>query len=158
MHNRRTTVEGDPLGHGHYMSYPDLSLAPFQYRDKATVMVGWLAPEQPFPTGPIPPMACALLRLYVHELEHGTFGKHRCHICDVYEDTGQIHLDGPHRISVAPRMIYHSVAAHQDRPPDEYIQTILATPVEAGAPRAEAPPACPQSMTLLNRPRDCGTL
>lgn len=111
-------------------------LAPFgyQYEDKETVAVGWLEEGYPFPVGQVPDEFIKLLKYYAQEREHGSYGYYGCNFCRSHIDSGEIHLEGENRIYIAPRMIVHYITEHNYRPPSEYIDAVLATPVVNGQP------------------------
>ena len=107
-----------------------------------TRTVGWLAQRHPFPTA-IPDEALLdLLWLYCSISVAQTRGFHKCEFCPAgtishFERNGQRLLLGTSEIRVfspegqayaAPTLIYHYVAVHHYKPPDEFLRALRAGP------------------------------
>jgi hypothetical protein len=123
--------------------YADLT--PYVYlpepSDLPAQNVGWLADGHPFPTGPVPAgFADRLARLALREPVHRTRGWQECEFCDVEYPT-EVHVDGERqpvgdaeiRVTgvggsryAAPTLIVHYVVAHGYRPPDEFVDAVMA--------------------------------
>jgi hypothetical protein len=113
--------------------FPDLS--PYNYSPFAvpgTLNVGWLDRHHPFPVGP----TCERNRARLQELGRGllvnrTAGFHVCEFCPpggvmVY-GASELHVAGPDgRVYAAPSPVLHYVCAHRYRPPDEFIEAVMA--------------------------------
>jgi hypothetical protein len=123
--------------------YADLT--PYVYlpepADHPAHNVGWLDGEHPFPTGPVPAgFVDRLARLAVREPVHRTRGWQECELCDVEYPT-EIEVDGERqpigdaeirvtgadgRRYAAPTLVVHYVAAHGYRPPDDFVDAVMA--------------------------------
>lgn len=136
--------------------YPDLS--PYRYFPSddtpVAVNIGWLSGWYPFRRGKVPLPFLERLREFCIAKVMSTRGFHSCGIgwCKLRQCSGlsflqsQIHVDyknqelrlGSAEIRVfglgaivyaAPNLIYHYVSAHQYRPPEEFVQAVLTSPL-----------------------------
>jgi hypothetical protein len=115
--------------------HPDLGINP----SSASIYVGWLDREHPFPNGRADSLFLQKLALhYCHRVRQSR----RFHICQfcterrfgirleidgVVLTLGSAEVavrDGNGRIYVAPDLLYHYVAEHQYLPPTEFIDAV----------------------------------
>jgi len=123
--------------------YADLT--PYVYlpepADHPAQNVGWLAEGHPFPTGAVPAgFVDRLGRLALRHPVHRTRGWEECAFCDGDHPTeaevdgerqpvgdAEIRVTGPDdRRFAAPTLVVHYVAAHGYRPPDEFVDAVMA--------------------------------
>lgn len=110
--------------------FPDLT--PYAYgREKPQpdiLNIGWLGPEEEFPTGYAQNLADKLV-LLIREAVNLYRGWHTCHVCSKAKGNGEIRIkaaDG--KTYVAPYMIAHYVMEHGYLPPDEFITAVMEAP------------------------------
>lgn len=130
------------------MTYiPDLS--PCAYFESVRVSprliaTGWLEPEHPFASGPVPAeFVSRLVQLLVDPWEPLAFrGHHRCRFCRLTGGPAEVRIGGSSVaigaknlfvpaagcVYVAPSTIVHYIDAHAYAPPDEFIAAVLACP------------------------------
>jgi hypothetical protein len=95
--------------------------------------VGWLAAEQPFPTGACPADFIARLRELAQKPVALMRGFHWCEFCPRPIDwertprgSGEIRVSGVRGVTyAAPALVLHYVEAHGYRPPEEFIAAVL---------------------------------
>jgi hypothetical protein len=128
------------------MYYPDLS--PYQYfvehRRINLLNIGWLEKSNPFPKGEVPERALSNLLLYCTATINPTRGYHPCDFCDKPQisysgeslgrelllGSAEIRVPGNNgKIYAAPNLIYHYVADHSYRPPDEFVDALMTEPI-----------------------------
>ncbi len=126
-----------------YARYPD---------EQAALNIGWLSGTMPYDSGDVPPEFVERLAAYcTAHLFHLFFGYHECEFCfpdgprtsyssreEFFEAVGmgdgEIRVPGVGgRVYAAPAMIYHYVAEHHYRPPDEFIDAVLNAPLPGSA-------------------------
>jgi hypothetical protein len=131
--------------------YPDLS--PYEYSgpEPSTVNVGWLAKKHGYSQGTVPDNFIERLLLFCRRLIHPTLGWHNCPFCrkptlvwvrqgegEFLLGTAEIRVIGKNGIIyAAPNLIYHYVAEHHYRPPEEFVQAVMEAPLP-GSPEYEA--------------------
>ncbi len=101
------------------------------------VAVGWLDRKMPFATGDLDPAFADRLDDWNRKQRFGIFlGSHDCNLvgCSAPRprDTGEIlvpHRD-PDTLYVMPTLAIHYVRHHRYRPPQEFVDAVLATPDE----------------------------
>ncbi len=132
--------------------YPDLSSYshfPLSFEIRRTSFnVGWLSISEFYPIGDTPePFHTKLLELCATARVHDTMGYHFCEFCEndnqdaitrvryadkeLWLGNGEIWSIGKASLYVAPTLIYHYVTAHNYRPPDKYIESVLTTTPES---------------------------
>ncbi|MGJ4995029.1 hypothetical protein ACQR0Z_11475 [Bradyrhizobium sp. HKCCYLS3077] len=98
----------------------------------ALVTVGWLGTDTAFDTGAVSgPFVNRLKELCSEPWQpFASAGVHACELCQFDGPTRSANVFVPHRgrIYVAPVLIVHYVAAHWYRPPDVFIDAVLACP------------------------------
>ncbi|MGJ5197696.1 hypothetical protein [Bradyrhizobium sp. HKCCYLRH1030] len=98
----------------------------------ALTAVGWLGTETEFETGPVSrPFMQRLKELCSNPWQPMvSAGFHACDLCQFDAPTGSENVFVPYRgnIYVAPVLIVHYIAAHWYRPPDVFIDAVLACP------------------------------
>jgi hypothetical protein len=93
-----------------------------------TVNIGWLDRDHPFPTGPTTEEFRAklarLCQLRVKQMR----GFHPCYFCGWLGPVSfsEMRVAAGGRVYAAPSLVHHYVAAHDYRPPDEFIAAVLA--------------------------------
>jgi hypothetical protein len=124
-------------------------LTPYTYHDADELPgpacnVGWLDPDQPFDKGPVSEEFLASLARRCAAIAFATRGLFPCAIapCEptmkwppptVTVDGKEIYLGDAEVVVgfdggkwfVAPNLVYHYIAAHDYRPPDEFIEAVL---------------------------------
>jgi hypothetical protein len=95
--------------------------------------VGWLDQSCEFPRGAVPPDFIEALLDLCHRPVHLHRGFHQCQFCPsdgaLFSSigNGQIRIMSRDGIwYAAPRMVHHYVVAHQYRPPQVFIDVVLA--------------------------------
>lgn len=141
------------------MYFPDLS--PYRYTDGSeydelgTVSIGWLDRKHAFTRGKTSEVFKQSLLVYCANSVNGMRGFHQCHFCNHSQDSllmkpvcahiyGKKVLLGSAEIRViygesvyaAPNLIYHYVAEHDYKPPQEFIDAVLNGPLP-GSPQYE---------------------
>ncbi len=135
---------------------PDLAPHPYSFPETdikiAPRAVGWLSKTEAYTTGDTPEaFHTKLLELCAKARIRGMMGYHFCEFCGnevqyvitqvPYADeglrlgNGEVWTIGKSVLYAAPTLIYHYVTAHDYRPPDEYIESVLATEVDSAAYR-----------------------
>jgi hypothetical protein len=124
-------------------TYEDLSR--YSYTDSAVPMlnVGWLGADRTFPVGAVNAgVVPALVRLAA-DPANLMRGSHTCQFCHAespmmiqapgthqgraFLGNGEIHVPGSDGvIYAAPTLIVHYIGAHGYRPPDAFVQAVLA--------------------------------
>lgn len=109
-----------------------LDLSPYTYGNREparadVVNVGWLSIKEPFPTGAVPAKAVAILAALVTAPVNRYRGFHCCEFCSSRASSnGEIRVVYKGRTYVAPQLIHHYVTAHDYRPPDVFIEALVA--------------------------------
>jgi hypothetical protein len=94
-----------------------------------TVNIGWLDERYPFPAGETSEHFRQKLQSLCEIRVKQTRGTLDCCFCtgrDRPKSSSEMRVSGSGRIYAAPSMVYHYVAAHDYRPPDEFIAAVLA--------------------------------
>ncbi|MEV5527899.1 hypothetical protein [Streptomyces prunicolor] len=133
--------------------YKDLS--PYDYSDDvdetgegagsgvSPLNVGWLAEGHAFPRGDVPEGFVEALLELAKDTVNVYRGMHFCDFCptfqearqnvrfrDVFIGSGEVHvLGGEGRVYATPALVVHYVADHGYRPPQEFVDAVLATGV-----------------------------
>jgi hypothetical protein len=122
---------------------------------KSTVNIGWLDASIPYNKGETPAVFREKLRklYFSSKIVNLHMGGHDCPFCPepiwdgnsvryAYDPflrcggrvaemgNGELRVAGTSRIYAAPTLIYHFVTAHDYRPPDEFIDAVIATTAE----------------------------
>ncbi len=125
-------------------------LTPFKYstdeRCGNAQNVGWLSIEHEFPRGDTPEEFRRVLRLLSAESVNQCMGWHDCEFCETppqklsfwrraptrsnsaAKGNGEIHVPTAHGdiVYVAPQLVAHYVEEHRYRPPNEFVEAVLA--------------------------------
>lgn len=128
------------------MYYPDLS--PYPNESESSVggyrilSIGWLAVGRPYTQGKVTLDFLNRLWIFCCHAVLYTLGFHKCPFCGVWGvvahhgqearklGSAEIRVVGRNNIIyAAPDLIYHYVADHHYRPPDEFIQAVLEGPL-----------------------------
>jgi hypothetical protein len=98
--------------------------------------IGWLAADQPYRTGDLPPIVTSnLVRLLKNAYQPVFFlGGHTCELCPENGVSGYLNLFVPAKgfLYVCPELILHYISAHQYRPPNEFCNAVLRCPRPSG--------------------------
>jgi len=94
--------------------------------------VGWLENGYAFDVGRTPWMFRLTLRILDQDLKNLMLGDHECDLCEGEgrkpTGNGEIHVTGPDGVTyVAPYLIVHYIDKHKYRPPQAFIDAVLAT-------------------------------
>lgn len=129
--------------------YADLTpyeYLPLEEREERAplVNVGWLGTGLPHPTGEVPPGFVDALIVLADDMRHSTRGFHGCPFClaespvrvrserlarPVPLGMAEIHVPGPDGVVyAAPTLVIHYITDHGYRPPQEFIDAVLAAP------------------------------
>ena len=139
--------------------FPDGS--PYAYlaevRDESAVNIGWLDGGIPYPTREVPVAFVRRLRDICRSGVNRTRGLHQCNLCPADQGTNwppspttirasagdyvvggaEIRVPGRDGIVYAsPDMIIHYVEAHGYRPPDDFIEAVLASKSNGEVPNS----------------------
>jgi hypothetical protein len=106
-------------------------LTPYSYfrvdkGEPVPVNIGWLDPDRPFPQGPTTEEFRTKLRQLCEQPVQQTRGLHRCEFCLGPVGSAEMRVEGKGRVYAAPVLVHHYVVAHDYRPPDEFIEAVLA--------------------------------
>lgn len=70
----------------------------------------------------------------VFGLKFGAWGSHTCEICGEHENHGEIIVTTSRAHYMLPRMVFHYIESHHYRPPDQFLEELLAAKIERVAP------------------------
>jgi hypothetical protein len=98
------------------------------------VAVGWLEQGHDFPTGEVPtgllPRLISFRRSIKMPWPYFYMGVQSCYLCPPPRpySNRNVFIPGNGVIYASPELIPHYIAAHSYRPPDAYIEAVLAAP------------------------------
>jgi hypothetical protein len=109
-------------------------LTPYTYlhpeeEQPGTVNVGWLDRNYPFATGTTSATFRAQLGQLCQRRVKRARGFQHCPFCkgrDRPKSSAEIRVAAGDRVYAAPEMVHHYVVAHSYKPPDEFIEAVLA--------------------------------
>jgi hypothetical protein len=115
------------------MFFPDLDSECQVDRGDHVRAVGWLSEEHPFPTGSVPLGFSAALRTLIKSAWQPVtaMGPQFCEFCAKTDRVGgskNVWIPTPEKVYIAPELIAHYIETHSYRPPDEFIEAVLACP------------------------------
>ena len=144
--------------------YAGKAQGPSAPKEPAALNVGWLAASHPYSKGELPAgFAERLLEELISQRYHVFRGYHHCELCkqdrgehgpDTITVEGEPYALGDREVLVvgpnqqelgskrrynAPSTICHYMEAHGYRPPDEFIEAVLALPPEPPLPEPGGP-------------------
>jgi len=93
---------------------------------KNVVNIGWLDKGEPFEKGDVP--AGFSSRLSDLEVVHRHKGYHNCPFCDGGSGDKVLAVKGKGKVYFCPSMIQHYVTKHHYKPPQEFIDAVMARP------------------------------
>jgi hypothetical protein len=132
--------------------YEDLSEYDYQDEDAFTdresgfyalwyrLNIGWLEAGEPYSTGAVPTAFVERLKA-VQGLQRMNvcLGLHECDLCpegSAPQGTGEVRIPGEPGIAhAAPALVTHYVTAHGYRPPQAFVDAVLAVDLDAWATR-----------------------
>ena len=99
--------------------------------------VGWLHPDYPYTRGEVPARFLARLKEFAarsgdsaEALAFGWFcGLHTCEFCEQAHGIGNFGVPSGDLLFVAPEMVVHYVERHGYRPPAEFVDAVLRSPL-----------------------------
>src|SRR5262249_46536575 len=93
--------------------------------------VGWLSVEHEFTKGAVTRPALDALRTLVSEgyCPVALAGPHTCEVCCRVHDSANVLVPSGDVLFAAPAMVTHYIEAHGYKPPDAFIEAVLACPV-----------------------------
>jgi hypothetical protein len=104
----------------------------FHVECEALLAVGWLSTETRYAMGDSEPAFFArLVQFAGSPWQPMVFaGFHACELCQFQRPLGTANIFVPHRgsIYVAPELIVHYIAAHRYKPPQVFIDAVMACP------------------------------
>ena len=104
----------------------------FPFECEALLAVGWLSVDTQYETGDSDPSFFAkLLELAHSPWEPGVcMGVHECELCQFQPAVGTANIFVPYQgnIYVAPELIVHYIAAHRYKPPQVFVDAVMACP------------------------------
>jgi hypothetical protein len=114
------------------MFFPDLGTECQVDHGPHVRAVGWLSKDHPYPTGTARPGFVESLRGHVARAWQpvAAAGKHDCELCAKVRAGGNLWIPTPEVLFVAPELIVHYVEAHVYRPPDIFVEAVLACPAQ----------------------------
>ncbi len=114
------------------MYFPDLGTECGADRGPYVRAIGWLDGEHPFTRGTCSPDFIAALREHVASAwqPFAAAGMHERELCANARTAGNLWIPASDVVYVSPEMIVHYVEAHEYRPPDAFIQAVLAYPTQ----------------------------
>lgn len=109
-------------------------LTPYTYlqpeeEQAETVNIGWLDRWHAFPTGETSEEFRGKLQQLCLRRVKQTRGFHSCAFCkgrDKPHGSAEIRIPGKDCVYAAPELVYHYVVAHAYKPPEEFIEAVLA--------------------------------
>jgi hypothetical protein len=115
-------------------------LTPYTYcRPKedppGTVNIGWLERKRPFATDETSPEFHARLEQLCRKPVKQTRGLYPCPFCrgpNKPFSSAEIRVQRGERVYAAPVLVHHYVVAHGYRPPEEFIEAVLAWEEDGG--------------------------
>jgi hypothetical protein len=117
-------------------TYPDLAPCRAVLDAPEVLAVGWLGKGDKFPTGPVDPeFFDKLLHLCNDPLQPVPDGGWRdCAVCqfDARQFKGHLFVPYEGKVYVAPTGIVHFIAAHWYKPPQVFIDAVMACPPTRG--------------------------
>lgn len=116
------------VGEARAMPYfPDLSPECIR-QEPNTFCVGWLDPDYPYPRGKTPPGFEARLAALCEtdNPEYLSMGYHLCLFCGRVRGNGEFRIASKTRNFAAPVLIHHYVKEHDYKPPEEFIEAVMA--------------------------------
>ncbi|UWE13291.1 DUF7919 family protein [Actinacidiphila bryophytorum] len=104
----------------------------------ARLNVGWLEAGRPYSTGAVPAVFVAKLAAVQQvQLMNECLGFHECGLCpegEAPEGNGEVRIPGATGVAyAAPFLVGHYVTAHGYRPPQAFVDAVLAVDVDAWA-------------------------
>jgi len=117
--------------------FPDMGCKSLVAAGDHVRAVGWLHPEHPYTKGDVPANFLARLKEFAarsgdsaEALYFGAFGGfHTCEFCGQAHGIGNFGVPSGALLFVAPEMIVHYIEEHAYRPPAEFIEAILRSPL-----------------------------
>ncbi|OEJ96861.1 DUF7919 family protein [Streptomyces thermolilacinus] len=109
------------------------------YRPRHTrLAVGWLEAGRPYSTGPVPSGFVERLRAVQRvQWMNVCLGTHGCDLCpeeEAPEGNGEVRIPGRPGIAyTAPFLVTHYITVHGYRPPQEFVDAVLAVDPDAWA-------------------------
>jgi hypothetical protein len=99
--------------------------------------VGWLHPDHAYTQGSVPAEFLARLKEFVarsgdsaEALYFGAFGGyHTCEFCGRSHGIGNFGVPSGSLLFVAPEMVVHYIEQHGYRPPAEFVEAVLRSPL-----------------------------
>jgi hypothetical protein len=109
-------------------------LSPYCYRhpereQAGTVNIGWLEAAHPFSAGETSVEFQDKLKQICLTPVNQTRGFHSCGFChgrDRPQGSAEIRVQGVNKVYVAPSLVHHYVVQHGYKPPQEFIEAVLA--------------------------------
>lgn len=97
--------------------------------------VGWLDKHHSYPKGPVPNSFLETLKRHIQTAWQPVVsaGLYECSFCEVGQTWGaggNVWIPAPKVVYIAPEMITHYIETHDYQPPDEFIEAVLACPVQ----------------------------
>lgn len=126
--------------------YPDLGTSTQIVAGPFVRAVGWLAKGHNYPTGSVTQELKARLKVFTNGWSVCvsvlgwpiSVGPHECEFCSGVYAAGTFGVPAGALLYVCPQMLEHYVSAHRYRPPDEFIEALLAAPAPESDEYAEA--------------------
>lgn len=94
-----------------------------------TVNIGWLDPKHPFPTGLTSAAFQTKLQQLCQRRMKRTRGFHPCYFCKGRhrpQSSAEIRVAGVNKVYAAPELVFHYIVAHRYKPPEEFLEAVLA--------------------------------
>jgi len=111
---------------------PDLSPCDYVSRDPSFVAVGWIDRKGGYPAGETAPVVFEKLEELCRNpwQPFASAGYHECNLCQFHNARfkGELYVPGAGCIYVAPIGILHYIGAHRYRPPEIFMEAVLACP------------------------------
>jgi hypothetical protein len=112
--------------------FPDLTPYTYCHPEEElpnTLNIGWLDPGHPMVTGPTSAEFRAKLARLCEVRVKQTRGFQPCYFCKGRarpHSSSEMRVAGNGKVYAAPSLVHHYVAAHDYRPPDEFIAAVMA--------------------------------
>jgi hypothetical protein len=121
--------------------YPDLSTETDVARGPHVRAIGWIHAADPFPTGPSTLAFVDRLDALTQHAGASSaalgfpdfMGSHTCELCGRAQGTQNLGVVWGSKLYVAPELVLHYVRVHAYRPPDEFVEAVLCSPLPGSA-------------------------
>jgi hypothetical protein len=117
--------------------FPDMGCQSLVAAGDHVRAIGWLRPDHPYTRGEVPAEILSRLKEFTarsgdsaEALYFGAFGGfHTCEFCGRAHGIGNVGVPNGDLLFIAPEMVVHYIEEHGYRPPTEFIEAVLRSPL-----------------------------